>query len=76
MERLTMNVEGMSCGHCVHAVSKALEDLDGVTVDTIAVGSATVSYDPSATSVGQITRAVEDAGYQARPAGQATESGR
>jgi copper chaperone len=71
MERLTMNVQGMTCGHCVHAVTKALKDLDGVTVEKVAVGSATVSYDPSATSVEQITRAVEDAGYEARPAGQA-----
>lgn len=72
MERVTMNISGMSCGHCVHAVSRALEDLDGVTVEKVAVGSATVSYDPSATSVEQITRAVEDAGYAAQPASEAT----
>jgi copper chaperone len=76
MERLTMNVLGMTCGHCVHAVTKALEDLDSVTVEKVAVGSATVSYDPGATSVEQITRAVEDAGYEARPAGQAAGSER
>jgi copper chaperone len=76
MERLTMNVQGMTCGHCVHAVTKALKDLDGVTVEKVAVGSATVSYDPAATSVEQITRAVEDAGYEARLAGQAAGSER
>jgi copper chaperone len=76
MQRLTMKVEGMTCGHCVHAVTKALKDLDGVTVENVAVGSATVSYDPGATSVEQITRAVEDAGYEARPAGQAASNGR
>ncbi len=76
MERVTMSVAGMSCGHCVHAVTKALKELDGVTVEKVAVGSATVSYDPGATSVEQITRAVEDAGYEARPAGQSAGSGR
>jgi copper chaperone len=76
MERLTMNVQGMSCGHCVHAVTKALKDLDGVTVENVAVGSATVSYDPSVASVAEITRAVEEAGYEARPAGQTTGRGR
>jgi copper chaperone len=70
MERLKMDVEGMSCGHCVHAVTKALKELDGVAVESVAVGSATVSYDPGATSVEQITRAVKEAGYEARPTGQ------
>jgi copper chaperone len=76
MERLAMNVEGMTCGHCVHAVTKALKDLDGVTVENVSVGSATVSYDPGVTSVEQITRAVGDAGYEARPAGAAAGTGR
>jgi copper chaperone len=76
MERLTMNVEGMSCGHCVHAVTKALQALDGVTVENVAVGSAMVSYDLGTTSVEQITRAVGDAGYEARPARQPARSGR
>jgi copper chaperone len=75
MERLTMNVKGMTCGHCVHAVTKALKDLGGVTVEQVAVGSATVSYDPGATSVEQIMRAVGDAGYEARTAGQAAGTG-
>ena len=76
MERVTMNIEGMSCGHCVHAVTKALKGLTGVTAEKVSIGSATVTYDPAATSIDQITRAVEDAGYEARPAGQATGTGR
>ncbi|MFN2565902.1 MAG: heavy-metal-associated domain-containing protein [Gemmatimonadaceae bacterium] len=76
MERLTMNIAGMSCGHCVHTVTKALKDLDGVTVEKVAVGSATVSYDAGTTSLEQITDAVAEAGYEARPAGQAAGSGR
>jgi copper chaperone len=71
MERLTMKVGGMSCGHCVQAVSKALKDLEGVTIENVGIGSATVSYDPGATSAEQIARAVQDAGYDAEPAGSA-----
>jgi copper chaperone len=76
MERVRMNISGMSCGHCVHAVTNALKSLDGVTVEKVSVGAATVSYDPAATSVDQITRAVDEAGYEARPAGQAAGSER
>ncbi len=76
MERVTMNIAGMTCGHCVHAVTKALKDLDGVTVENVSIGSATVSHDPTAASLERITRAVEDAGYEPRPAGQAAGGAR
>lgn len=75
MERLTVNISGMSCGHCVRSVTNALKGVDGVTLESVAVGSATVAYDPGVTSVEQITRAVEEAGYDARPATQ-TAGGR
>jgi len=71
MERLNLNITGMSCGHCVSAVTEALAELGGVQVEKVAIGSATVTYDPGATTPDQITQAVEDAGYQAQPAGSA-----
>ena len=63
MTQLTMNISGMSCGHCVGAVKKALTGVHGVQVEQVEIGSAVVAYDPSATSVEQITSAVEDEGY-------------
>lgn len=68
MTRTTLKIDGMSCGHCVAAVKKALAGLDGVTVENVAVGSATVSYDPAVSSTAKITEAVSDAGYPAAPA--------
>ena len=69
MEKLTMQVSGMTCGHCVAGVRAALQELDGVEVETVRVGTATVAYDPSAVTPDVITGAVEAAGYPARPAG-------
>lgn len=63
MERVTMKIDGMSCGHCVAQVSKALKGLDGVTVERVDVGTATVSFDPGATSEETITEAIADQGY-------------
>ena len=68
MEKLTMQVSGMTCGHCVAGVRDALQELDGVEVDAVRVGSATVAYDPHAITPEQIADAVEAAGYPARPA--------
>lgn len=64
MERTTFAIEGMTCGHCVAAVKKALEELGGVNVEQVSIGSATVSYGPGAASVEQMTQAVRDAGYE------------
>lgn len=63
MDRIKLKIDGMSCGHCVNAVDKALKSVDGVQVEQVAIGSATVSYDPAATSADKITRAIEDEGY-------------
>jgi copper chaperone len=68
MERVTINIAGMSCGHCVGAVTKALKQLGGVQVEQVTVGSATVAYDPDVNSAERIARAIEDAGYEVHPA--------
>ena len=63
MERITMKIGGMSCGHCVSAVDKALKQIEGVQVESVGIGTATVSYDPSAVSEERIADAVADEGY-------------
>ena len=63
MDRIKLKIEGMSCGHCVSAVDRALRSVDGVNVEQVAVGSATVSYDPATTSADRITKAIENEGY-------------
>jgi copper chaperone len=69
MEDLTLQIDGMSCGHCVARVKKALSNLDGVEVRNVEVGSAEMSYDPSRVSPGQVLEAVDAAGYEPRVAG-------
>ena len=63
MDRIKLKIDGMTCGHCVSAVDRALKGVNGVQVEQVAVGSATVSYDPATTSTDKITQAIEDEGY-------------
>jgi len=63
MTELRMKIEGMSCGHCVGAVSRALKELPGVEVDEVTIGAARVRYEPDAVTPAEIANAVEDAGY-------------
>jgi len=66
MERVTVQIDGMSCGHCVAAVGRALRTLPGVDVERVAVGSATITYDPGAVSLDRIRAAVRAEGYAPR----------
>jgi copper chaperone len=63
MERMTMTIEGMGCGHCVGAVAAALRETAGVTVHNVTVGTAVVDVDPALAGEDDLKRAVEQAGY-------------
>ncbi|HEY2376957.1 MAG TPA: cation transporter [Gemmatimonadaceae bacterium] len=65
MEPLKLTIEGMSCEHCVRAVKGRLTKTPGVTVEEVAIGSATLRYDPSRTNVDEIEEAIADEGYTA-----------
>ena len=67
-ERIDLQIDDMSCGHCVAAVSKALESVPGVTVSDVRLGGATVQADLDVTTAQAIAKAVKDAGYEARVA--------
>jgi copper chaperone len=63
MDKLTMQITGMTCGHCVAGVTRALKGVAGVSVDQVAIGTASVEYDPTATTPADIAKAVEEEGY-------------
>ncbi|WP_022835081.1 heavy-metal-associated domain-containing protein [Salisaeta longa] len=63
MKEETLIIEGMHCDHCVSAVRDALENVKGLTVQTVNVGSAKVQYDPSAVSGDALAQIISDAGY-------------
>jgi len=67
MQHLTLKIDGMSCGHCVARVEKALSKLEGVAVKRVEVGSAEIGYDPARTPFARIREAIDDAGYTAHP---------
>lgn len=65
MTNETIQVQGMSCGHCVSSVEGAVGGLDGV--DTVNVhlqeGKVDVSFDEGKVQLDAITEAIEDQGY-------------
>ncbi|MDZ4774498.1 MAG: cation transporter [Planctomycetota bacterium] len=64
MNTTNIAIDGMSCGHCVQQVSKALQSVPGVTVDSVVVGSARIEVEDAKTTEAAV-RAIEKAGYKA-----------
>lgn len=62
----TIKVEGMSCGHCVMRVKKAIEDVQGVKKVDVSLENkqAVVEFDEEKTDVEKIKAAVRESGYE------------
>ncbi len=60
----TIQVEGMTCGHCESAVKNAVEAVDGVKQASASKDNKTVTilYEGELNSA-EIKQAIEDAGY-------------
>ena len=67
METLTLSISGMTCGHCVASVRRALEAVPGVEIDDVRIGSADLrlSGTEAAAATAAALAAVQDAGYDA-----------
>ena len=65
IEQLT--IDGMSCGHCVAAVRRALERLAGVEVEEVMIGHVRLSYDPQRVDRAALEAAIAGEGYQVLP---------
>jgi len=63
MMKKSIQIGGMSCNHCVHAVRQALSAVEGIKVDHVEIGLATVTYEIGATDFERVKAAVEEEGY-------------
>lgn len=63
MTKVTLKVEGMSCGHCVNAVETAVRQAGAAGTVDLASGTVTIEYDENAVTLEQLKQAIEDQGY-------------
>ncbi|MDR1177441.1 MAG: copper ion binding protein [Spirochaetaceae bacterium] len=66
MEKTVLKVNGMSCEHCVKAVTRAAESLAGVKKAAVDLKGGTVAleYDPGKTALDAVKAAIADQGYE------------
>ncbi|MBC3377441.1 heavy-metal-associated domain-containing protein [Pseudomonas sp. SWRI92] len=60
------NVQGMSCGHCVKAITQALQTKDAGAEVKIDLGAKTVEVESKLSSEAVI-EAIQEEGYEVRP---------
>ncbi len=65
MTDVTLNVDGMSCDHCVNAITKSLLSLDGIKDVKVNLNNKTVfvKYDNTKISLDVIKNDIEEQGY-------------
>ena len=66
MEKTILNVDGMSCEHCVKAITKAVSALPGIhSVDVnLEAKTVTVAHDTAQTPPDKIRFEIEEQGYE------------
>lgn len=60
---VTVHINGMSCGHCVAAVEKALKNIKGIKDARVEIGKAEFQA-PDEVNEETVKNAVEEAGYE------------
>lgn len=66
MEKVTLNVKGMSCGHCVKAVEGSVGALSGVQSVKVDLKAATVDvvFNNQEVNLDKIKETIDDQGYE------------
>jgi copper chaperone len=65
VDHVTLNVKGMSCGHCVKSIENSVTAISGV--DNVQVhlenGTVDVEFNKDVVAIEQITSTIEEQGY-------------
>jgi copper chaperone CopZ len=59
------DITGMTCDHCVHAVTTAIEETPGVSAVTVSLDDKLATVTGDAINIDAIIAAVADEGYEA-----------
>ncbi|MEN8376585.1 MAG: heavy-metal-associated domain-containing protein [Gemmatimonadota bacterium] len=65
MTKTKLRIEGMSCGHCAHAVTQALESVPGVQQARVDLEGGSAEVEHEGADRAALVGAVMDEGYSA-----------
>lgn len=65
-QKITLTVEGMSCGHCSGMVQRTLEEIDGISNVSVDLDGKKATFNADSTAlVDTAIKEVTEAGYKA-----------
>ena len=64
-QTIELNITGMTCDHCVNAVTGALKDVDGVTDAVVSLDEKRATVTAESVDIAKLIAAVEEEGYEA-----------
>jgi len=65
MATVTFDVKGMTCDHCVHAVTEAAKSVEGVKDARVDLASNSAQVEGEGFDAGKIIEAIKEEGYEA-----------
>lgn len=66
MKTITLQVEGMSCNHCVNSIEGAVAELGAEAKVDLGAKSVTVTFDEGQVTEQSIKETIEDQGYDVK----------
>lgn len=63
MSHVTLQVQGMSCGHCVKSVEDALKQAGAQGKVDLAKGTVDITFNEEKVTIEALKAAIEDQGY-------------
>ena len=60
--KLNLKIDGMGCEHCIKSIREALEEIKGIKVLDVKIGSAEVEAENDSV-LNEIKEKLDDAGY-------------
>lgn len=64
-QTIELNITGMTCDHCVNAITGALKDVEGVQDAVVSLDEKRATVTAESVDVARLIEAVEEEGYEA-----------
>jgi copper chaperone len=64
MQQVTLQVNGMSCQHCINSIEQGLKEIGASGQVDLKANSVAVEYDETKLTLDTIKEAIEDQGYE------------
>ena len=64
-QTIELSITGMTCDHCVHAITNAVQDVPGVKKATVSLDANAATVEGDALDLAKILAAISEEGYEA-----------